>query len=332
MGRPTFARVAIVSFVVSLGLAVSARAKADTPSLPLELTWDVPAECPPASHVERRVAQILQGPPPAKSIVVAVARIRRADDSGRFELSLSIRTGDVEESRTIDAASCSALAEASAVVIALAINPEKESPAETPPSPTPASTAMAPIPPLVPRPPQPPRPPRYHYALGLGAAVDSGTLPDVGAGMLASIAVRIDRVRLGVLSTLWFRQEPTFDASGQAGASFDMIAAGAFGGYMVALGPVALGPVANLEATFVRVRGFGIRTPRASWTGWPTAVLGGRAELRVSSWLGLFARADAAFAVAAPTFTLGNAESGLSLHSPAIPAARLGFGAEIVIP
>lgn len=284
------------------------------------------------------MAQILQGPPPAKSIVVAVARIRRADDAGRFELSLSIRTGDVEESRTIDAASCSALAEASAVVIALAINPAKESPAETPapppapPAPPPA-VVVAPVPPpRLPLVPPPPPRPRYRFALGLGAAVDAGTLPDVGAGMLASIAVRIERLRLGVLSTLWFRQEPVFDARGQAGASFDMIAAGAFGGYMVALGPFRLGPAASLEATFVRVRGFGIRAPRASWTGWPTAVLGGRAELPLASWIGLFARADAAFAVAAPTFTLGTAESGLSLHSPAIPAARLGFGAEIVIP
>jgi hypothetical protein len=325
-------------------MAVATPARADSPPatpLPLDLTWDVAVGCPEAPYVVRRVEQILEGPPLAKNIVIAKAKIRRPDGATRFELRLTIRTAEVEESRTIVSASCSALAEASAVVIALAINPSKETPLE--PAEPGASSNAAPAAPETPRPAPPPsappRPPprpvtplRYRYAVGLGASLDAGTLPKLGAGMLASASVRVDRIRLGLLSTLWFRQEPTFDASGQAGAAFDMIDVGAFGGYLVPVGAFAFGPVVNLEATFVKVRGFGIRAPRAFGTQWLTAVVGGRAEVQLATWLGLFARVDAVFPVAAPTFTLGSASSSISLHEPALPGARLSFGTEIVLP
>lgn len=158
-----------------------------------------------------------------------------------------------------------------------------------------------------------------------------GTLPHVAAGITASGAVRLGRFRAGVSTTLWLRQRPTFDEPARAGASFDMVEVGAFGGYLVPFGSFAVGPCANLEATFVRVEGFGIRTPRASWSSWPTVVLGGRGEARLTPWLGLFARADLLFAVDAPTFTLGEGQ-GASLHEPAPVAARFSLGTEIIFP
>ncbi len=62
--------------------------------------------------VLRRIERILLAPPPPTT-VIAKAKIRATADH-RFELTLTLRTGDVEETRTVDAASCSALADASA--------------------------------------------------------------------------------------------------------------------------------------------------------------------------------------------------------------------------
>jgi len=222
---------------------------------------------------------------------------------GRFELGLTIRTGGVEESRTIDAATCSALAEATAVVIALAIHSIERVACRT--------TAARAI--------------RATRAARAGACdtrdTSSGTTPHavttfvaIGDGVSVSLrpsgsgvarhghapgarrrharraAVRIDRVRLGVLGTLWFRQLPPSTRAARPARSFDMIGVGAFGGYMVPFGVLALG----LSRTSRQLRaGPRLRhsRPRATWTGWPTAVARGRGEVRLTSWLGLFARA-----------------------------------------
>lgn len=329
--NPLLTALSSLVAIALLGATTAARAQAPAPTpLPLDLTWDVPAGCPDASTVERRVQQILQGPPPSDTRVVAIATIRSVGPE-RFQLSLSLRTADVEETRTIDAATCSALSEASAVVIALAIDPSRDT-ASPPPA---APPAAPPPPPALPAPP-PARPRALRFlAFGLGGVLGSGTLPSVGAGVTASGALRLQRFRAGVLATLWFRQHPVFDATSGAGASFDMVELGAFGGYLVPIGRFAVGPALDLEATYLRVEGTGIRAPRASWSSWPTVVLGARGEARLTPWLGLFARADMVLAIDPPSFTLGSGGAGgggQTLHEPAFVAARLTLGTEIVLP
>ena len=108
---------------------------------------------------------------------------------------------------------------------------------------------------------------------------------------------------------------------------------GAFAGYLVPLGIFAIGPSANLEATHVRVRSFGIRNPGTTSSVWWTAVFGGRAEARITRRLGLFARADLVYPLEPPTFSLATThENGLVLHDPAGLGARFTSGIEIVTP
>lgn len=314
--------------------------------LPLELVWDAPEGCPDASFVTARVEQILRGSRAAPTRVTARGKIEKTEDA-RFQLTLSIRTDDVEETRHIVAGACPALAHAGAVLVALAIDPSHDDTpveAEPPgiPGPSdepPAAGSLAPLPPPEPssrstaEPPRAEPPavePRVRLAVGAGASLVSGVLPDVGGGIGVSATLRLGRLRAGVVGTYWIRQSPTFQ--GGAGASFDMLEAGAFGAYLLRLGPVALGPSLGAEACHVRVHGFGIRAPRATSTLWPTALLGGRLEASLSRWVGLFARLEAVVPLGPPTFILGTTDNAVRLHEPGWIAPRGTLGAEIVLP
>ena len=344
--RRAWPALAILGLVSVTGLG-----RAETTPLPLVLTWDAPRGCPEAPFVLSRIEQLLRGPKAAPTVVLARAKIAGAGE-GAHRLTLTLRTADVEETRTIDAASCSALAEASAVVIALAIDPSMEGalgteppppvappPPVEPPSfePAPVEATPVPLPKVAPTKAESPSPttsagraPTSRVALGVGGSVVSGALPSVGAGLVGSAALRLNRFRVGVVGTLWSRQSPTFD--GAAGASFDMAAVGASGAYMLPVGRFAIGPSANLEATFMGVQGFGIRAPRASLSVWPTAVLGGRLEAGIAPSVGLFACGDLVIPIGAPTITLATTRNAVRLHEPSLVAPRLSVGIEIVFP
>jgi hypothetical protein len=322
-------------------------ANAEPTPLPLELVWEAPEGCPDSVVVRRRIERALSGPLTVPNTALARGKIEKADD-GRFHLTMTVRARDVEDARTIDAASCVPLAEAFAVVVALAIDPTKDADApderlaaETPthapvaPAPVAPSTASRPV---VGRAtgesPAPRSAPASrwapHVAFGLGGSVAWGALPEVSPGLAASVAARIGRFRVGALGTLSMRQNARF--GGNAGASLDMVEVGVFGAYMVPLGVFAIGPSANIEATYVRARGFGIQTPSTGSAMWPAGVLGARMEARVARWLGLFARADLLFPIDAPRLAVATPSEVVRVFYPPAVYPRLSLGAEVVFP
>ena len=319
-------------------------ARAEATPLPLELEWEAPPTCPDATVVRRQIEKILHGPLTAPSSAVAHGKIDRTED-GRFHLVLTVRTGDVADTRELDAASCSMLSEAFAVVVALAIDPTKggggiEEPAQPESPPTepiqPSAPVAADVVPPKSAPPSPPTRPSEKAEssmaldLGVGGSVVWGTLPQASPGLVASAGIRIDRFRVGMLGTLAFAQRPRFDRN--VGAAIDMIEGGVFAAYMVPLGIFALGPCGNIEATYVRVECYGIREPRTSSALWATPVLGGRFEARASRWLGIFARADVLLPIDAPRLALGTRTETAVLLTPAPISPRLTVGAEIILP
>jgi hypothetical protein len=254
---------------------------------------------------------------------------------------MTVRAGDVEDARAIDAASCAALAGAFAVVVALAIDPTTDTVDdhgdEVPDNEASALTEPSSAPPVhrpkqeatTPR-PSPPSPWASRFASGLGGSIVWGPLPEASPGIVGALFVRFDRLRVGAIGTLSLPQSPRFDRN--AGATFDMLEVGAFGAYMVPLGVFAIGPAANVEATYLQVRGFGIRRPWATSAVWPTGVVGGRVEARVARWFGLFARGDILFSTDLPRISLATPTDGVRLHTPAAVAPRLSFGAEVIFP
>jgi hypothetical protein len=170
------------------------------------------------------------------------------------------------------------------------------------------------------------------FAFGVSPAMDIGTLPRVSAGALVTASLQLGRARLGVLGSAWIPQDAEFDAATHAGASFDMFTFGAWGSFMIPMRAFAFGPTVGVEDTHVRVEGFGIRAPEASWARWSTVVLGARAEARLIRWLLLTLRADVTVPIDPPTFTLGRSSTAEQLHDPADFGVRLSLGPEIVLP
>lgn len=299
---------------------------------PLSLTWEAPPECPGRSDVLHRVEQILRDVQASTTVEVTARAARTAD--GRFEVALTVRTDGLAETKTMVASTCGALAEASAVVIALAVHPSDatppETPTEAPPSPQPSPDSPAPSPRTAETSAPHETSTPWAVAFGLGPSFSVAALPEASAGFVVSAGVRIERFRFGVLGTLSARQHPRFD--GSAGASIDMAEAGVFGAYLAPLGPIAIGPAANVEATYVRVEGFNIQSPESASSVWPTFVLGARLEAPLGRKFALFARGDALFAPTAHPITLQTVSGPMTLHDPSLVAPRLSFGAEIVLP
>ena len=305
--RKAWSALALVAIVSTSRLASAEPA----PLLPLELVWEAPEACPGAESVRRRIGQILHASVAKPTSAVARGRIETLPE-GRLRLAMAVRTGDVEDVRTVDAASCSTLAEAFAVVVALAIdstiNPGKEVGGGEGPAPASSSLPESAEPPESPRAEPVPAPPvapaksespalrsvasrlQLRPEIGLGGFVVWGPLPEASVGPVLSLGARIHRFRAGALAAVSLSQDARFDRS--AGATFDMASAGAFGGYMAPVGAFAFGPAVSVEVTHVRARGFGIRQPWETSAVWLTPALGGRFEARAAKWLALFAAAD----------------------------------------
>ena len=108
-------RIAVALVVLALCAHVD-RASAQ---LPLELAWDVPAECPDADAVRaelERIVVLAEGRSPA--LLVAEGRIVRATEG--FRLTLSTEREGERGRRTLVASSCGDLLRAVTLVLALA--------------------------------------------------------------------------------------------------------------------------------------------------------------------------------------------------------------------
>ena len=335
--RKAWSALAVVA-IASLPRLVSAEPQRPAPPLDVEveLAWEVPDGCPGVESVRHRIGQLLRVPLTKPTSAVAKGRIEPLSDA-RLRLEMTVRTGDVEDARTVDAASCSSLAEAFAVVVALAIDRTMELDGVEGSEPPPAARAPEPDvarPPRITAAPPPPvatssSPLRADIALG--AFLVWGPLPDVSVGPMLALAARFDRFRVGALGTVSLQQTAAFERG--AGATFDMFGAGAFGAYLLPIDVFAFGPWMSIEVTRVHARGFGIRTPWEASETWLSPAVGGRAEARLARWLGVFAGADLLLPLDAPIFSLATASGeAVRLHSPGRPSPRLSLGAEIVFP
>jgi hypothetical protein len=151
-------------------------------------------------------------------------------------------------------------------------------------------------------------------------------------GPLLAVGARFRRFRIGATASMAFEQDAYFAPA--AGATFGLFEAGAFGGYLIPVGPLAFGPSVSVEATHVRARGFGIRVPWETSATWFTPSFGARGELRAAKWFGLFASADLLLPIEAPVFSLATdaAKEPVRLHSPGRPSPRVSVGVRLVFP
>ncbi len=135
--------VAASARLVACGAAllVTARAGAAGESVPIELRYDVHTDCPDSDEFQRRIQRRMPNVVLAQEGRRFDLLVRRVGDRSVATLGVD---GDPQASRRISAATCDAVLDLLAFVIAVAIDPESHSPnspAPVPPATAPPATA-----------------------------------------------------------------------------------------------------------------------------------------------------------------------------------------------
>ncbi len=89
----------------------------------LKLSWDAPVGCPTQREVERQVEKLLVGRAPASAELEASVVVSQ-QPSGDFRASLTTGSAGITGTRTLKGESCSAIALATSVVLALTLVPD----------------------------------------------------------------------------------------------------------------------------------------------------------------------------------------------------------------
>jgi hypothetical protein len=266
----------------------------------------------------------------------------------RWTVTLRTRRPDASSGeRVLEAGSCAALANATAVILALALVPPGEAvsaaPASAPSSDSEHASGTAPAPAPAPAPvplqgsedraPSPPpssssspRPSRLPaIALGAFAATDATTLPGAALGGGGSLAWTPGSLRIEASASRFAGQAQTLDAS-TAGARFSMTSVGAGACYTVLRGALELAPCGGGSMHWVSAEGFGATANYDASARWAAVDAGLLARAPLTSWLALRARADGLVPLGRPSFEVEN--EGV-VHKPPPLGIRAALGVEL---
>jgi hypothetical protein len=311
-------------------MAVAAGTQAGT----VGIDWNAPAECPTGSDLEASIRDLLGQPPHLSDgrRLEVKARVERKQDR-RWSATIETRLGEATGSRTVVTESCRAAADATALIVALMIDPEAVAARTAPPAPAPPRPESPPPRPpateiAVSRPPPPPPSrPRLAPRLSLGAAVavDVGTLPETAYAAGARLGVKLGRsaLELGFLASS--------SASGTipgttppAGGSFRFLSGSLAACPAVGLGRrFDLGACAEIEVVQVKGTGFGVTSSFQNDARWLALGGGGLARLRLRPHVAVPLRLEGLAPLARPTFVLqGVSQAQGRVYTPSRVVAR----------
>src|SRR5581483_2119888 len=143
---------------------------AQAPAPALQLEWSAPPQCPSREAVLASIERRLGSSPRGESIS---ARVTLVEQGGVFRLSIETQGG---AKRELLGPSCSELAEAGALILALLIDPLLLSRPPAAPEQTPAPE---------------PAPGSFSALLGVSGVADWGALPSLAAGWHASLLLDV---------------------------------------------------------------------------------------------------------------------------------------------
>lgn len=275
---------------------------------------------------------MLLADPAAGGEVSAEVELRRQPAS--FAGTLALRTPWGTSTREIQAERCETVAEATALLIAIAIDPlathhtlerthgapigsppNEDEPEDDPEIPGLAPTAfesftapIAPDPRVRPTPPStvppPDRPPRVHQGfVRLEAGGGLGPFPQAGVTLAGAIGYRTRWLRVGAHARYWAPQRIGHPLDSTVAADLSLWGAGAHGCAGPRWNEIELPVCASLDAGLMRGEGRGtlarVGTDRRPWVA---ARLGPALAWSPRPFLGLWAGFDVAFAVLRPRF------------------------------
>ena len=340
-------RVALLGALLFLATRAAAAEPSTTEgavSHAVALHWAAPDACPDSRSIVSRVEGLL-GHAVTASPGAPFAVEARATQTGAqaWTLDVSFREGENPTSRTVTAASCDELADAAALFIALAIDPNFTK-ANPPPSAAgdsrePATVVAAnaaappPLPPLASRPetravtaskPEPAGQPPLRIHLGALGGLWFERLPSVAPGFTLTTAVSRRRWRL--TAELGFYPERHAEvAATQTGGDIWLASAELNLGYTLVETRLQLAPFAGLELDWMHGSGTGQLRAEQGSTMMTAFNVGARLEYFVSPRWALQARGKASAPFQRPSFDAGDVE----VFRPSRVAAEFGLGAAV---
>ena len=339
---------------IVLGLCAATARASGEPGL-VALEWVAPDACPDAAYVGREVDRLLAGTSPSGAPYLRARAEVHQSPSRAWNVELRTTGPNGPGFRTVAAESCRALADATALILALAVDPDrvaanrpKPAPLQdsVPPAPeqtqaagppSSATAAASPVPA-----PQPIviaeqrralAPPQRLRDLGwqfeVSAVVDVGTLPSAAPGVAATLAWvprALASLRLEVAANIFFDQaqdDPRAQSGQFALRTFD---AGAC--VQRPLSRVEVSACADAEVAWLLAQGL---YETQAWPGdavWLVLRARAMAAYRLTSTAAVRGDVGAGYDTTQPEFIAVGVGQGF-IHQPARTTGRVSLGLEI---
>ncbi len=318
---------------LALALAAALGPAAGEPPTWLELHWSAPPGCPDREVVLTRLRELIGDGITSASPVVIEAEVSQRRDG--FALKLRSRTTAGQTSHELASADCRALADAAALVAAVAIDPLlTEARLPTTGDADPLRTAeQDEI-----REPQPPAPtlPRERGRLRLArfilrtdALIGYGNLPAESFGPVISAGMIGPHWRTEIAAVYQGPRTAYADRTRTAGAAIATWAARVRGCGVPVVRVVEFPLCVGVEGGQLRARGLGGgSTTAVDARPWGAISFGPAIGVSPRPCIAIFAGVDAVVPLSRPRFYA----SGVTVHRPAAAAVRATIGLELRVP
>ena len=271
-------------------------ASTDSPNFALE--WAAPAGCPSREQMEIRIARLVGERTHARETVHARAQVA-TDGVGALRGDVELMTSAQQISRHVEGDSCASVADALALIIALAIEPE----------PAPIVPEPAAGPPTVDAPPMTDdASSRRFLFVSAAARFDVDSLPAPSFGGEVALGWDPGHVDLELGAAVLAPSRATLPTRPNQGADVRLTDLGVRGCYELFDAPVDIGPCAGLHARWTSAHGFGSSGPHDVTAVLGVTSIGALAKARLSSRISLRVSAEAAVPLARPSFQIDSAE------------------------
>jgi hypothetical protein len=296
------------------------------------LSWQAPPDCPSRDDVRAELVRLLGG-----EIRLAAGRDLKASASVAHEQTWSVSIETVRAGRSgrrsIEAASCQDLADATALILALTIDPDVVTTRPTRPEPP---TALPPLPaapppsvPTVARPAPPKQPRPADFLFGVQVQGSQGTLPSVDAGLGGSVGVVGRRYRVELRAAYGLRRDQTANAATLPGAygQFNFLAGTLAGCFRLGQQALAFGPCVDAEVGVVSAHGFGASQGFPANKPWLAIGAGGYVAISLRSRWSIPLHLDVLAPLVRPEFVFKNVPSRV-FQAPVV-GVRVSAGIEL---
>jgi hypothetical protein len=281
-----------------------------------DLEWVAPAGC---SSRESVLAAVTRAVGPRRAADVEAIRVRAVvESSGRgYRVQLSTPSGE----RALEAETCDQLADAVALILALAVEPSAAAP-------QPQERVAPPQPETERRKPSVSAARSSWLAVGAGQVGDLGTLPGVAVGAEVFVGLRVPPVRLEISGAIWAPRRQEVEGT-TAGGELTLTSAVAQGCFLPVLDRFELGGCIGAGIDSMTATAFGPIVVSRGSAVWTVIAGEARAGIALYPWLAVHAAFGLHVPGSRPFFVI---EGVGQVHRPAPVSGRQSLTVELRFP